>query len=220
MSSAGLPITLGERDYRLVPQRIGRISRKLEQVFELFSGAATGDVPNEIGSSLYEVLKVFIPDLAPAWEIAGYGSADAFEAKKRHDQEVEQLRDAYAATLEGDTPAGARKWGQLDPDEQAGFTAPDFEDPYDPEADRSPTPPEIIEAIEKVWQIHGGDRFTRLLGKFLTPEMIRGQLNRFRLESNLQRSQRLRPQNGASASTTSTPTSPTSESSEGSLLSA
>jgi hypothetical protein len=207
-------VQLGERTYNLKPQRIGRISRRLEQVFSLFGDLNTGSTPDEVGSGLYEVLKVFIPDLAPEWELAGYGSADDFEAKQRHDRELAEAREAYAeALLERSTEEAIENgsaWDELTDAQRSDFQGPAFEDPYDPEADRSPTPPEIMNAVETIWQIHGGDRFTRLLGKFLTPETVKRQVQRFLLESNLQRSQRLRQQSGESALTSSTPTSPTS----------
>ena len=212
--SSEITVRLGARDYRLVPQRIGRISRKLEQAFELF-GSGVSSTPDEVTGTFYEVLQVFIPDLAPRWEMAGYASEDAFMAKKRHDEEVERLREQHAVSVAGE---GAR-WAELDAAQQVGFTPPSFVDPYDDAADRSPTPPEIADAVQAIFEIHGGDRFTGLLGKFLSPETVKRMIHRYLLESSLRRSQRLQLQSGESASASSTPTSPTSESSEESPLS-
>jgi hypothetical protein len=73
-------IELGDREYTLVPQRIGRISRKLGAIAEMFQGQAEGTSVGDVGPQLYDALKVFIPDLDPLWKLRGYASAEAAEA--------------------------------------------------------------------------------------------------------------------------------------------
>jgi hypothetical protein len=203
--------------YKLRPQRIGRISRKLEAVIQLL-GQRGGDSVSEVTGATYDGLKVFIPDLAPQWKLAGYPNAEAWEAKEAHAKRQAEARDAYARQLALENGASQAEadgtgWADLDEAEQLRYEEPpelaDFEDPYDPEADASPTPPEILDAIEGIFRIHGGDRLVRLVGKFVSPETIRAQIERFRVESNLKRSARLRQRAGGSAQTSSGTTDPT-----------
>jgi hypothetical protein len=67
--------------YKLRPQRIGRISRKLEAVIQLL-GQRGGDSVSEVTGATYDGLKVFIPDLAPQWKLAGYPNAEAWEPSR------------------------------------------------------------------------------------------------------------------------------------------
>lgn len=130
----GVPVELGDRTYHLVPQRIGRIKRKLGAIFSLFSEQASGGVGSmdvsDVGGSLYDVLNVFIPDLSPKWKLEGYKSEEAAEA-----------------------------------------------DEYDEAADASPTPPQIIDALEKIAEIHGIDRLRRVFFALVSPEAIRRYLD-------------------------------------------
>lgn len=221
MSENPTQITLGDRTYTLAPQRIGRIGRKLSAVMELFSAAAGGQFVE--AAPLYDALKVFIPDLDPLWKLAGYGSEEAWKARERYDDELRHLRENFAATHgpKGDTEETSDVgWDDLPPETQAEFEAPTFEDPYDDPADKSPTPPQLIDAIEAIFALHGGQRLVRLLKNFVTPEMIRGQILRMQTEAALARSRSLPRGNGASAPMPSTmpdPTPATSTDSLGSL---
>lgn len=156
-----MEITLGDRTYQLVPQRIGRIRRKLGEVISLLA-EAEAEAPAEIGDRLYEGLQVFIPDLDPKWKLLGYRSESAMEA-----------------------------------------------DQYEEEADRSPTPPQIADTIEAIFNLHGGDRLVRLLKNAIGPEAIRAFLRTEALTRLSERSPRSAPQNGPSAPTSSTPSVPT-----------
>lgn len=78
-------IKFGAREYEVQPQRIGRLRRKLGAISELAGSAAMGETPDDVGGQLYEALKVFVPDLAPEWELLGYMNRDDFE--NRHDPE-------------------------------------------------------------------------------------------------------------------------------------
>lgn len=205
-----LDVQLGDRTYQLVPQRIGRINRRLSSVLGLARQAGSGQVPAEITGQLYEVLLVFIPDLDPRWKLAGYPSAEAYEQKAAHDRDVAKARQDFTdRVVEERGFAKTLGFDDLPADIQAEFEPPTFVDPYDEAADKSPTPPQIMDAIEAIFNVHGGDRMVRLLKNFVGPEMIRGQIRRLQAEATLRRSQNLQPENGASASTSSSTPEPT-----------
>jgi hypothetical protein len=211
MSENPTKVTLGDREYQLAPQRIGRIGRKLSQVMDLFAGVGSGQVPTDV-APLYEALKVFIPDIDPIWKLAGYPSEEAYGALAAHEKKVEQARKRFAAS-HGPKAEGAEKseaeWADLPDEVRAEFTPPAFEDPYDEAADRSPTPPEIMNAIETIFALHGGQRLVKLLRNFVTPEMIRGQILRMQVEAASARSRSLRLESGGSDPTPSTTPNPT-----------
>lgn len=219
--------------YTLVPQRIARIGRKLPQVLEMF-GMATGATPvaTDVGPRLYEAFKVFIPDIAPFWELAGYPSEDAYEKRKTWEADVEKAKKAWVT----------KWWNKLDDDTKeafngekppfaalpmtlvAGFEPPKFDDPRDDgdAIDKSPRPNEIMDAIEVIFALHGGTRLVRLLKNFMSPDAIRGTIERqiktmqiraarTQLELASLQSRSLPPGNGASASTSSTTPAATSE---------
>ncbi len=81
---------------------------------------------------------------------------------------------------------------------------------YDEAKDSSPRPDEVIDALEKVVLVSGGERIKNWLG----PEMLRG-LIRYAIPELLERnsapSPSLPPPSGESDPTTSGPTGPTSE---------
>lgn len=97
------PVKFGKRSYELAPQRIGRIRRKLPEALSLVSAAAGGEEVTEVGETLYEGIKVFVPDLAPRWELEGYMSESDFEHREDEDFEeepYEQERDGSPTTIE------------------------------------------------------------------------------------------------------------------------
>lgn len=53
---------------------------------------------------------------------------------------------------------------------QAGEAQPGDLD--DDERDRSPTPPQLIEAVETIYRVNGGDRLARFFGKFVQPDVL------------------------------------------------
>lgn len=69
---------LGGNEYRIVPQGIGRIKRKLGKLIGLQEGTVALD--GEIDGELYDVLKTFIPDIAPLHTLMGYASEEAYKA--------------------------------------------------------------------------------------------------------------------------------------------
>jgi len=89
----GLPVQFGDRKYEVQPQRIGRLRRKLGAIAELTGNAAMGETPDDLGGSLYEALKVFVPDLAPEWELLGYMNSEDFE----HRADKDWTESAYDA---------------------------------------------------------------------------------------------------------------------------
>jgi hypothetical protein len=207
----GIEVKLGSETYRILPQKIGRINRKLSAVIAVFRGAATGDVPTEVGPQLYDALLVFIPDLDPMWRLAGWPNEAAYESFIEHRNKVEALQAAYAADLLG-VDEGEIAFGNLTGEQQAGFTAPVFDDPRDDASDHSPTPPEIIDAIEIIFDVHGGQRLVRLLKPLISETAIRGMIDDWQIAQKRQRLESLRSLqrvNGGSAPTSSMTTAPT-----------
>lgn len=101
----GLKVTFGRQDYEVQPQRIGRLQRKLPEALSLVSTAAGGETPDGIGAQLYSGLKVFIPDLAPEWEVLGYMSREDWEHRSDDDwteTEYDEARDKSPLTSEID----------------------------------------------------------------------------------------------------------------------
>lgn len=188
MEQVGIAVELGQDEggnathtYQVVPQRQARVLRKLFDKGGVFSDPAEltdalqSDVSFDglyetVGGKLYEVLRVFIPDLMPRWEFDGYASE--------------------AAAAEGR---------------------------YDEQADRSPTHPQVIEALRVSIEINGA-RWIRKLGKVLNPDLLRAQLNA-ELASRVSASRNqdgssasLPPQNGESTPTSSGMSAPTPQS--------
>lgn len=197
---AGVSAQLGSRTYALVPQRIGRIGRKLTAITTIASiaeGHGDDELADGVTDRLYDALQVFIPDLAPRYELAGYADEAGWRRVREHPKAVEAARDTYArhalasrtgadvadehgeripddelAQVAGDVDA-PDPWSLLTPAEQLAFEAPELDDPYDDAADRSPTPPEIVTVVEQIFEIHGGTRLVRLLKGIIGPDTIR-----------------------------------------------
>lgn len=74
----GIDCTLGGKEYQVVPQGIGRIKRKLGKLLGLQEGTVALD--GEIDGELYDVLKTFIPDIAPLHTLLGYSSEEEYKA--------------------------------------------------------------------------------------------------------------------------------------------
>lgn len=82
MSNDPTKVRLGSREYTIVAQGIGRIRRKLTQILRLVDqGGEDGLEVSELSGELYEAVKVFVPDLAPEWELLGYAGPEAFERR-------------------------------------------------------------------------------------------------------------------------------------------
>lgn len=99
----GLKVQFGKEEYEVQPQRIGRIRRKLGSALSLATQAAGGETPDDVGSQLYEGLKVFVPDLAPEWQIAGYMSKEDFDRRNDdgfEESEYDEHRDGSPLTTE------------------------------------------------------------------------------------------------------------------------
>lgn len=163
--STGVTVTLGPKDYTVVPQGIGRLRRKLSSVLKFADGEG---VSGEIDSELYGVFKTFIPDIAPIYELLGYESQADYES--------------------GTEPA-------------------------DEASDRSPTLPQILDAIETVYAVNGADRLVRL-GKAVGIDagLIKNLVNKEMAELSLRRSASSPAPSGDAdleSSTTPPPTSPT-----------
>ncbi|HEY6014867.1 MAG TPA: hypothetical protein VIU37_12700 [Candidatus Limnocylindrales bacterium] len=151
--TTGITVHLGEETYRIVPQRLGRIERKLRVVFEAFGGGDAEAAAQMDPAVLHEALQVFIPDLMPEWKLRGLPG-------------------------EGEEYVEAR--------------------------DHSPTVPELIEAIEAIFTVNGGDRLARFFGKFIDPKVIEATITA-RLAAWASEDSQNSPQpNGGSGSTTST----------------
>ncbi len=87
-TSGEASVVIGSYTYAVVPQRIGRLRKRL--------GRALGDLENLTGDTLadfagasleraHAILKVFIPDLMPVYEFCGYRSQEAMDADEDED---------------------------------------------------------------------------------------------------------------------------------------
>ena len=97
--SDGISVTIGARDYAIVAQGIGRIRRKLGKLLQL--GGDSGEV-EDLNPEVYDLLKTFIPDLAPAYTLLGYESQEQFDADEDPDGSISeatlpQILDAIEA---------------------------------------------------------------------------------------------------------------------------
>jgi hypothetical protein len=75
-------VEIAGQGYDVVPQRIGRIRRKLSLVASVFGEMGEGDTESAIesaGGQLHELFCVFVPDFMPEWQFEGYASASAAE---------------------------------------------------------------------------------------------------------------------------------------------
>lgn len=221
MSEESAQVTLGDKTYTVVPQRIGRIQRRLREVFELLSG---GTDVEDVGPRLREALEVFIPDIDPIWRLQGYPSEAA--AKRDQDYRVaeEKRREEHAKKWYDEQPAdvhaeltAAPPFEHLPAQVQAEYKpAPAPEGVYEEASDNSPTPPQLINVIETIFRIHGGERFLNLVGKVVSGDALQGMVERQIVIWQAQQaqqasllSQSLRVGTGGSASTSSTTPEPT-----------
>lgn len=103
----GVNITLGDGKYAVVPQRIGYLRSKLGVAF---GGLADMDLRADnildvLGTRAHAVLQVFIPDLMPEWEFAGYPTKEAMEAgdyKEEYDKSPSprEIRRAFTVAAQ------------------------------------------------------------------------------------------------------------------------
>lgn len=84
MTDESVEVALGQSTYTVLPQPHPRITRTLPALLiEHQAQLNTSDLPGfvaSLGDGTHAVLKVFIPELMPAWEFAGYPSQAAYEA--------------------------------------------------------------------------------------------------------------------------------------------
>lgn len=99
MSDAGLPATLGQREYRIVPQPIGRIRRKLVRVVALAEGVGGTGLDGGLDEDLYSLLKTFVPDLAPLYELMGYASEEDYKAGREPEDDSYDARSPTVPQL-------------------------------------------------------------------------------------------------------------------------
>lgn len=99
-----IPIQLGETTYQVVPQRIGYLRSKLGVALGglLDSEVSTDNILDFLGDRAHAVLAVFIPDLMPAWEFAGFPTREAMEGgdyQEEYDRSPSprQIRAAFSA---------------------------------------------------------------------------------------------------------------------------
>lgn len=82
----------GEETYRVVPQGVGRMERKLRAITAVFGGGSAEQAATSVDPGvLHEALQVFIPDLMPEWKMRGYRDADALDRAKRGEATAEDL---------------------------------------------------------------------------------------------------------------------------------
>lgn len=209
-------VTLGDRDHLLVPQGIGRIRRKVNQIFK----ALNGDLEvTEMTEELYDVFKVFIPDIAPLWQQLGFVSEDVYDQARAHAEAKRKAQEAHVEAL----AVWEKEWqlpNEIDGEVITKDGAPDPPepepaDPFDepepgPDAPRTPTIPQIEDALDAIYKVNGGERLVRLLGKVISPELLRAKISTEIMNFNSGGSTNSRRVSGALTSTTSTTTAPTS----------
>ena len=106
--SAPAHVQLGEHNYPVYPQRIGRIENRIGRwLNDLVKTQVSGDTAglvDMLGANVYDVLAVFIPRLMPLYEFRGYGSQDEFDRRdydesKDASPSVPEIREAFATVL-------------------------------------------------------------------------------------------------------------------------
>lgn len=82
LGSDGVDVTLGDREYHVVPQRIGYLRTQFGVALQGLDTAAlsSGNVVEFLGERVYAVLSVFVPDIMPKYEFLGYSTQEALEA--------------------------------------------------------------------------------------------------------------------------------------------
>lgn len=162
-------ITLGVHTYLLVEQPHARVLRQVPKALgtlELGADTTIEGLVRALGDRVYRVLQVFIPELMGEWEFDGYPSPSAWEAVRAHVREVADLRTAHERLV-----SEALEQGNEPPE----FVEPPFEDPYDPEADRSPTFPQLVTAVKRAGEVNSFD-IVRHLVSFLGADFLRQEM--------------------------------------------
>lgn len=154
----------GAETYKIVPQGIGRIERKIRAIMAVFMDADSSEDAAQLDPAIVrDALVAFIPDLMPEFKLRGLRDAEA----------LEQLKEQGAETLTDDQVT-----------------------------DTDPSVPQLMDAIEAIYRVNGGDRLVRFLGKFVDPEMLRARI-RYEL-----RTRGVQPADQPSSSTASSGGSP------------
>lgn len=81
-------VVIGSYSYTVVPQRIGRLRKRLGRALGDLEDLQADSVAEFAGASLertHAILKVFIPDLMPLHEFCGYRSEEAMNADEDED---------------------------------------------------------------------------------------------------------------------------------------
>lgn len=97
-------VTLGDVEYDVVPQRIGWLRSRLGIALGSLGDLKldSDNVIGALGSRVYGVLRVFIPDVMEEWEFHGFPTKVAWE-KDEYDPDYDksptpsQIKDAFAA---------------------------------------------------------------------------------------------------------------------------
>lgn len=107
LNGAGVQVRIGEREYIVVPQRIGRIRsqlgiqfRNIEGLFGDLEGNSVDSFLNLGMERVHSLLVVFIPTLMPLYEFCGYPTEEAHESDDYNEEydrgpDVPQLRHAF-----------------------------------------------------------------------------------------------------------------------------
>lgn len=86
---AGESLKLGGKNYRIVPQGVGRIRRKLGMLLGLQNGSVALD--GDIDAQLYSFLKTFVPDIAELHTLLGYESEKAMKEGGEPEGAIEEV---------------------------------------------------------------------------------------------------------------------------------
>lgn len=105
-TSDGAVVSIGTYSYTVVPQRIGRLRKRLGRALsdlESLSGDTLVDFVGESLGRAHDVLKVFIPDLMPVYEFCGYRSQEAMDADEDEEGEygptLPEIINAFEAVM-------------------------------------------------------------------------------------------------------------------------
>lgn len=214
-------VTLGDHTLPIVPQRHAYLQHELGGLLGMDALESPEQAAKASKGRLYEVLCVLmpggkglegeqVPGLAqrmPEYEFMGYASREDWEAVKADREAAATYRRAREEWEE-------QKRLGVEPQGEAPTPPEGFVERYDREADRSPTPPQIIDVFRKAFMVNGGD-IAELLGKYVGPEMIRAAIKMMVGELVSKRFASLPSTSGESDSTSSGIEPPTpSESSE------
>ncbi len=104
---SAVTVRLGDHEYVVVPQRIGRLQHELGETFATLGQDAEtpeGSGRNDLTGSAWRLLRVFVPGLMPEHEFVGFASQNAldsgeYDASADRSPNPEEIETAVRAVL-------------------------------------------------------------------------------------------------------------------------